>query len=136
MRVDQPALSGRHVAHLAVHDDGPKDATANRLPAEDDRRPRKMITGEDRRGGRIDLAHEYGEILRRWLEAAVAARRAKAARKPGWVVEHRAGRILRMAPGCLPAVWPVSPPALSSIYERQMRADDYEDDGNELGDAL
>ncbi len=75
------------VAVLAVRDDRPKYAAADRLSSQQDRRARKLVSREDRGRRGIDLAHEEREVLRRRLETAVPARAPEPARKNGFRVK-------------------------------------------------
>ena len=88
-----PARAGGDVAHLAVGDDRAQRAAPDRLAAEDDRRAGKVVAREDGGGRGVDVAHEQREVLRRGLEADVAARAAEAARKDGAIVERHSASV-------------------------------------------
>ena len=75
------------VAHLAVRHDRSERAPADRLPPEHDRRAGKVVAREDRGRGRVHLAHEHRQILRRGFEAHVPARAAKPTGEAGCLVE-------------------------------------------------
>src|SRR5690606_1226962 len=86
-RVPYPLLAGPDVADLAVDDDGPQPALPDQFPADDDRRARELVPGEDRRGGRGRLGVEEREIGALALEAAVPARTTKPARHARGLME-------------------------------------------------